>query len=75
MITYVKKGKRHTIGMNDSDFVIHSEVIWILTHTPPPCGFNRKDWTVQQKEYFEKMRNLIEYPHDYAELLHAITGQ
>lgn len=75
MITYSKKGKRHTISMNDSDFVVHSEVFWILAHNPPPAGFNRKDWTIQQKEYVQKMLNLIEYPHDYAEMLHNITGQ
>lgn len=75
MITYIKKGRRHVIAMNDDDFVIHCEAVWILTHNPPPAGFNRKDWTIQQKEYFEKMRNLIDYPHDYAEALHNITGQ
>lgn len=75
MITYSKKNNRHTIGMNDADFVIHAEVMWILAHNPPPAGFNRRDWTVKQKEYFQKMLALIEYPSDYAQMLHNITGQ
>ena len=75
MITYTKKGNRHQISMSDADFVIHSEVIWILNHNPPPAGFNRRDWTVKQKEYFQRMMDVIDYPVNYAEMLHNITGQ
>jgi len=75
MITYSKKGKRHNFGMNDDDLQTHSEVLWLLYHTPPPVGFNRKPFTMKQQKHIDELFSRIKYPDNYAEVLNKLTGQ
>ena len=75
MITYSKKGKRHTFGMNDGDFDTFAEILWALKHTPPPAGFNRKPFTTKQVKIIEEMFSRLGYADDYAQYINRINGQ
>ena len=75
MITYCKKGKRHTIGMNESEFQSFAEVIWLLDRGIPPMGFNRKPLTITQKKVIEDIKNRFGYSDDFASYLNTKTGQ
>ena len=75
MITYSKKGKRHNFGFNDEDFDTFAEVLWLLKHTPPPIGFNRKPFTMKQIRIIEEMFSRLGYNEDYATYLNKMNGQ
>ena len=75
MITYSKKGCRHTFGMNTEDLESISEVIWLLNHTPKEVGYNRKPFTFKQRQKIEEFGDRINYPDHFAELLNKKYGQ
>lgn len=75
MITYAKKGRRHSISMNDKEFDAFAEVIFLLNHTPPPVGFNRKPLTSQQKNIVEGIYNTFSYHPEYKTYLNKKTDQ
>jgi hypothetical protein len=47
MITYIQQKQRHLFGMNSFDLTIFAELVWLLKHTPPAVGFNRKPFTAK----------------------------
>lgn len=75
MITYSRKGNRHTFGMNKDDLDDFAELMWLLKHTPPPLGFHRKPLTLAQQRIVDAFSSLITYPPDYAGIVNAKTGQ
>lgn len=75
MITYCKKGNRHTFGMNTEELKTFAELIFLLRNTPPPIGFNRRPLTQKQKEIVEHLFERISYPEDYSESLNKRNGQ
>jgi hypothetical protein len=75
MITYTKKGKRHYWGMNDDDFEAYYEIIWLLKHTPPPIGFNRKPFSFRQQRFIDETYDRISYSDDYNEKINKKNGQ
>jgi hypothetical protein len=75
MITLSHKGKRHVWGMNDYDFAVYAEIIFLLEKTPPPVGFNRKPFTPEQKAKINEIYNRIGYPDNFNFMLNQKTGQ
>jgi hypothetical protein len=75
MITLSHKGKRHVWGMNDYDFAIYAEILWLLVHTPPPAGYMRKPFTPEQTRKIDEIYNRIGYPDNFQMMLNQKTGQ
>ncbi len=75
MITYIKHKQRHLFGMNNSDLSVFAELVWLLKHTPPPIGFNRKPFTIKQRKIIEDIYDLISYPDNYSEELNRKNDQ
>jgi hypothetical protein len=61
--------------MNSSDLVVFAELMWLLKHTPPSVGFNRKPLTIKQQKVVEDIYDLITYPDNYSEELNRRNGQ
>jgi hypothetical protein len=75
MITYLKKNQRNVFSMNPRDLSVFAELLWVLKHSPPPIGFNRKPLTAEQQRVVDDLFCLIDYPDGYAESLNIKTGQ
>ena len=75
MITFSSVKKRHVISMNDRDLEYFAELIFLLKHSPPPAGYNRKPFTPSQMRVVEELYELIPYPDGYGNMLNAKTGQ
>lgn len=61
--------------MNSSDLAVFAELMWLLKHTPPPVGFNRKPFTNKQRKLIEDLYDLIDYPNNYPEELNRRNDQ
>jgi hypothetical protein len=75
MITFLKVKNRHTFSMSKDDLDNLAEVIWLLKHSPPPCGYNRRPLTTKQQKVVDDIFDLIAYPDGYGEALNNKTGQ
>jgi len=75
MINYREIKGRPYWGMSKDDLSIFAELIWLLKHTPPPIGFNRKPLTLKQQNMIEDFFQRINYGEDYAKQLNTKNGQ
>jgi hypothetical protein len=75
MIIHCKKAKRHIFTMSEENFQTFAEVIFLLKHTPPPIGFNRKPFTAGQVKIIEEVYSRMGYSDDYGEYLNKLHGQ
>ena len=75
MITHSKKGKRHTIGLNEEEFQTFAEVIWLVKKGVTPMGFNRKPLTTRQQTVIDEMFSRFNYSDDFGIWLNKMTGQ
>jgi hypothetical protein len=75
MITHSVKGKRHILGMNEEDFQIFAEVIWLIQHGVPSIGFNRKPLTPKQQKIVEEIFSRFSYDDNFGIYLNRMTGQ
>jgi len=75
MITYAKVKQRHVFSMNNRDLSDLAELVYLLKHTPPPAGFNRRPFTTAQQRVVDQLSDLIGYPSDYGTMLNNKTGQ
>jgi hypothetical protein len=75
MITYRHEKRRHVLSMTNQDLADLAEVIWLLKHTPPPMGYQRKPMTGPQQKIVDNLYDIIGYPADYAALINSKTGQ
>lgn len=51
------------------------ELVWLLKHTPPPIGFNRKPMTIGQQHVVDSLYDTIWFPDDYAATININNGQ
>ena len=70
----IVKGRRYW-GMTQDDLTTFAEIIWLLKHSPPPIGFNRKPLTSKQVKIVDAFYEWINYEPDYAEQINKKTGQ
>lgn len=75
MITYKKVDRKHQFSMSTQDLGDMAELIWLLKHTPPPIGYNRKPFTLGQQRIIEEMYRVIQFPSDFGEFINSKTGQ
>lgn len=75
MVTYQQNKGRHAFSMNRDDLAIFAELFWLLHHTPPPAGFNRRPFTGKQSKMIEDIHDLIVYPDNYDETMNKKNGQ
>ena len=75
MITLSTIKRRHVLSMNTTDLGHLAELVWVLYHTPPPVGYNRKPLTAAQRKVVEDLYELIPYPDGYGASLNGKTGQ
>ena len=75
MITFRKEKNRNWWGMSQDDQATFSELIWLLKHTCPPIGFNRKPLTKKQEKMIEDFFDMIAYPDNFTEYMNQRHGQ
>jgi len=75
LIAYAKNKSRHVFSMSQDDLNVFAEVVWLLKHTPPPVGFNRRPFTVRQSRLVEELYDRIGYPENYNEIINLKHNQ
>jgi len=75
MIAYKHERRRHILSMSSSDLSDLAELIYLLRHTPPPLGYQRKPLTTGQQRIVENLYDTIGFPVDYGSMLNSKTGQ
>ena len=69
MITYAKEKARHVFKMSADDLQVFGEIVWLLRHTPPPVGYQRKPFTHRQERIIEEIYDAFNFAPDYREQL------
>jgi len=75
MIAYRHDKRRHILTFSNADLADMAELIWLLKHTPPPLGYQRKPLTTAQQRVVDNLYDVIQFPPEYGTLINSKTGQ